>query len=61
VGESEELKLGYGDKEYGFDNLMAYSHEIMLTAVILQNTVDMSLAIQTLMSQGEIIPVPYPL
>jgi hypothetical protein len=33
--------------------------DLVASAVILQNTVDMSLAIQTLMSQGEIIPVRY--
>lgn len=31
--------------------------DLVASAVILQNTVDMSLAIQTLMSQGEVIPM----
>ena len=31
--------------------------DLVASAVILQNTVDMSLAIQTLMSQGELIPM----
>ncbi len=33
--------------------------DLVASAVILQNTVDMSLAIQTLMSQGEVIPMRY--
>ncbi len=33
--------------------------DLVASAVILQNTVDMSLAIQTLMSQGEVIPKRY--
>lgn len=31
--------------------------DLVASAVILQNTVDMSFAIQTLMSQGELIPI----
>ncbi len=33
--------------------------DLVTSAVILQNTVDMSLAIQTFMSQGEVIPLRY--